>query len=92
MKKKFLLISTVLFAAVSVEMFLSVATSTLLDKAIEYKDAPIANSIMALVFVLTLAIVVFAAMLLAFLVCECTSTESKEQNWRDKNIPIHSNK
>lgn len=69
------------------EAFLFIAINTLIDKAIEYKDATISSSIMTIVFILTISAVVFAGALFAAFASECDEiTERGKQKERDKNL------
>ena len=62
----------------TIEAALLIAISNCMDKAIAYRDAPISNSIMTIVMILTFGAVALAAFLIIMVVSECNESMERE--------------
>lgn len=88
MKRKYSFISMVLLVG-TIEAALLIAISNCMDKAIAYRDAPISNSIMTIVMILTLGAVALAAFLIIAVVSECNESMEREIE-RNRQEEFHS--
>lgn len=86
MKKRYLFVSMVILIITSL-LSLGVTASLLLDKAIVYRDNPISDKIMIIVYLLVVASIVLIISLIAALGCMCDDASSLKEKQKNDDMP-----